>query len=69
MAEIIPFYDKWKLASGRDDEVVVHHCEHCDGEIYKGEEFLMTSEGAVHEDCFDEFAHELLETRHEIAGE
>lgn len=61
MGEVIPFYDKWKLDSGQDDEKTVGKCEHCDREIYEGDEIYETSEGDVHEDCFQEFAETALD--------
>jgi hypothetical protein len=67
MAEIIPFYDRWKLSCGHEDEVIVGRCEHCDGEIYEGEEVYETNEGTVHEECFNDFAIECLDAHQTYA--
>lgn len=70
MVKVIKFpsnYDDWKLSSGQDDEVIVCECEHCGGEIYEGDEIYRTSEGIVHDDCFVEFAHEVLESEPDVA--
>lgn len=70
MAKIIDFpkgYDDWKLSSGQDDEVVVCICEHCDNEIYEGEEIYETNEGTVHEECFEEFAEGCLDAHRTVA--
>jgi hypothetical protein len=70
MSNEIPNYDKWKLDSGQDDEVVFCHCDHCDGEIYEGEEYLDIENGhRIHEDCYDDYAKEVLNPTIRIAGE
>jgi hypothetical protein len=69
MSNEIPNYDKWKLASGRDDERVFCECEHCGGEIYEGEEYLEVDDCNIHEDCFDDFAKEYLDPKTKVAGE
>jgi hypothetical protein len=65
MAYDIPNYDRWKLASGLEEkEVVACECEYCGGEIYEGEQVIDTSDGTVHEECFDEFAKEVLDFKY-----
>lgn len=62
-------YDKWKLKSPWDDEKVFCHCEHCDSEIYEGEEYMEVDDANVHEDCFNDYAYEVLNPIKKIAGE
>lgn len=57
---MIKGYDNWKLSNPRDREVVVAECEHCGGEIYLSEEYKRTNHGKVHEDCFEDFAVDVL---------
>lgn len=63
-------YDNWKLASGRDNEKIICDCDHCDGEIYHGQEYyLIRNSDRVHEECFSDYAREVFIVGHRIAGE
>lgn len=54
-------YDAWKLQCGLEDEVVVCECEHCEGEIYEGEDVFKVEDGLlIHEDCLLEYTRENL---------
>jgi hypothetical protein len=69
MGNEIKDYDRWKLASGQDDEKVFCECEQCGGEIYEGEEYLEVDDCNIHHECFDDFAWKLLQPRFRTAGE
>lgn len=60
-------YDNWKTSPPEDYEEVFCYCEHCDGEIYMGEEYIRTADGSVHEDCFRDFAVDILIASYEYA--
>lgn len=62
-------YDEWVTRTPEDDEKIFCYCEHCDGEIYEGEEYLEVDGANIHEDCFDEHAREALDPRRRVAGE
>lgn len=38
--ELIPNYDAWKLDDGMSDDKPVCQCEHCDAELYEGEDVI-----------------------------
>lgn len=65
----MPNYDNWKLTTPESNEKIAHFCEYCGTPIYVGEEFLGTDEGRVHEDCFDEFAWQVMGVHRETAEE
>jgi hypothetical protein len=56
-------YDDWKTKSPWDDEVIVSYCLHCGGEIYEGSEEYKVNGDWVHEDCFSDWAKEVLDAR------
>ena len=62
-------YDNWKLKSPWDDEKVFCNCEHCEEEIYEGEEYFEVDGAKIHEDCFNEYAYEILSPNRKVAGE
>jgi hypothetical protein len=68
MGEEIKDYDDWKLHTPNDKEVVVGRCACCYGEIYKGQEYLEVDGESVHEECFDEYAKDVLEPIRRVAG-
>lgn len=57
---MLSYYDDWKLMCGCDDEKVFGDCAHCDGEIYKGQEYYIVAEATVHEDCLEDYTKENL---------
>ena len=60
---MIPGYDQWKTQPYAEEEKVAFDCDHCDGEVYVGEDYICTVDGDVlHPDCFDEYARSLLIT-------
>lgn len=61
-------YDRWKTSTP-DDEKVSFYCDNCGEAIMVDEEYVETSEGDVHMDCFDEFAREHLDAKHKFAEE
>lgn len=48
-------YDNWKLSSGYDNEKVFSNCDHCDGEIYAGEDYYQIEDSLLHEDCLESY--------------
>jgi len=59
-------YDEW-IARVETDKVFCE-CEHCSEGIYMGECYIETNEGNVHEECYREFAKEMLDYREKEAG-
>lgn len=68
MRRDIDMYE-WLSRNLPENEKVVYLCEHCGEPIYEGEEFVRTNDGNLHDDCFDEFAWNYLDARHDIAEE
>jgi len=62
-------YDKWKLDTPDNHLKTFCYCKVCDGEIYEGEEYLKVEGDNIHEDCFDEYAKNMLNPIIRIAGE
>jgi hypothetical protein len=62
-------YDEWKARTPMDDECPAFLCDHCENPIMVGEEFTMTNEGRVHDDCYEEFACDILEVSYAEAEE
>lgn len=61
-----------RFAQGRPDPQqapAIASCLECGGEIYEGEEVLSVDGGLVHDDCFDEYAREVLCAIPVTAGE
>lgn len=44
-------------------------CEFCSSEIWVGEEYIGTIHGAVHEECYPDFANHIMERSYLYAGE
>lgn len=42
------------------EDVIVHHCSRCSGEIYEGEEYFKLDGDIYCEDCFLDSAAEIL---------
>jgi hypothetical protein len=62
-------YDKWKLASGQEDEPY-YECEQCSNYIYKGMEYYKTSQGNFCDSsCFADYMKEYYAGRYKVAGE
>lgn len=54
-------YDEWKLRPYDDEPVIACLCDHCNDEIFVGEDCIDTVDGTrLHTDCFDEYARSLL---------
>lgn len=64
-------YDNWKLSNGLEGEKVIHYCEHCGGEIYKGEtyKYIHLFGTCVHEDCLSDYLLASIDANSEVAGE
>jgi hypothetical protein len=58
----IPNYDNWKLMNANDLQIVVGYCTACNECVYKGEEVYLVEEEYIHEDCFEEYAKQTLDT-------
>jgi hypothetical protein len=53
-------YDRWKLSEG-PTAVIVCECDYCQEPIQEGEDvYKLDSGDTVHEDCFNEYAKEVL---------
>jgi hypothetical protein len=57
---LIKNYDDWKLDTPDNHLKVKGICCHCDQELYGGEEAFRVEDGLLHEDCFEEYAKEVL---------
>jgi hypothetical protein len=59
--------DRYLTTPPEPEERHCGYCEHCEGDIFEGEEIYKTSEGLVHEECFMEYAKEELDASWDIA--
>jgi hypothetical protein len=53
-------YDNWKLDTPDNHLKPVAHCCHCWNELYEGEDAFRVEDGLLHEDCFEEYARDVL---------
>ena len=62
MSNIHPLFNKiLDQYRTEEKEVICGECQHCKGEIYEYEEVYLVEDGSIiHEDCFNEYAREVL---------
>jgi hypothetical protein len=65
--QAIPRYEMFLEPTLIEKEVVVSHCNVCEGEIYKGEEILSVEDEYVHDECFYEYAKNVLDAYYDYA--
>lgn len=59
----IPNYDSWKLSSGQEQLKVVLKCDHCDEEIFEGEEYFLLDGESLRSECIEGYVKNSLAER------